>query len=130
MILKVSYIFLATDKSKSIVDGNYTKILLDENNKIPSIIVEDTEQMDSRCILNFLINTYIKYDYDFVIKQLGDVFMSKNCIEVAYISTLPYSHGFNKLGNVYGIKDLHINNIDIEDKYAEIITKFGSSSFR
>lgn len=130
MLLKISYIILASNNKDNLSDGNYTKILLDEYNKIPSITVGEIMGKDSNFFLKNITNTYLKYDYEFLIKQLGDTIIKDDIIEVIYISTVPYVYGFNKSGNVYGIKDLHKNNINIEEKYADTISRFGSAPFR
>jgi hypothetical protein len=130
MLLKISYIILASNNKDNLSDGNYTKILLDENNKIPSISIDNFMGMDAHIFLKKITETYLKYDYEFIIKQLGDTIISDNVVEVIYISTVPYAYGFNSNGNVYGIKDLHKNNINIEEKYAETIARFGSAPFR
>lgn len=128
--LKVTYLVVALDKTKQNIDRNYLKLLLDNNNEVPSKTVCSVSTDDNVKILKELHNEFLNYDYGYVYKTLAGFRIIDNTCEVCYIATMNYIPDFYKSGNVYTLNEIQDRNILIEEYYGEIFAKFGSRSFR
>lgn len=132
LTLKLSYIVLSTDKSRSDIDRSYLKILLDENNQIISKTFDSLLIYEEHLLeLEKLHTKYVNYDYNYVLKTLcGFRSLGNNVCEVCYITNVNHMPDFYKAGNLYTLEEIQDRNILLEEYHGEFFGKFGTKSFR
>ena len=128
--LKVSYIISAIDRRSNILDPLNYKLILTDDLKIPSRIVDELKGTDSHFnTLKNIHDEYVKYSYDYPIKMLCGFRTLDDICEVTYITSLNYIPGLNKSGRIISIGEMQDNNIFIEEYYGELFVKFGGKTF-
>lgn len=129
--LKISYLVVALDKTLTNVNKSYLKLLLTDDLSVPSIIIDDISNFESPLeALRRLHDEYIKYNFEFPIKQLCDVRFVGNICEITYLITLNYVPKMNKKGRLFSLREIQERNIEIEEYYGKNFVKSGANIFR
>lgn len=123
MKLQVSYLISAVDPSKKCSDPDYLRIFLDDNKKVPHIIIERTE-VDELSILKELHSKYLKCDFSFYpISLTGFRFLDSETCEVCYNVTLRYFSNVAVGGKWYTLSEIQNNKILLEEYHGELYFK-------
>lgn len=124
---EVSIIFLFADKNYLQTDPNYYKILLTEDHHIIKKELLAIFKTPEDCLQN-IYNEYIKIDYDWPTKYLGNCRKNKNIIEITYICKLPMFDNCYKSGKLINISDFL--DLKLDEYYVKIISSNNPESFR
>lgn len=124
-INKLSWMVIAKDKNKPFLQQNL--ILLEDYNFINTDIAYG-DNIDSA--LKALSSRYLKYDPDFVNKELVDIVsINQNCtiLEIIYLSLVNYIPGLNNYGTFYSLEEIERRNIEINERYGKHLRRKCSS---
>lgn len=124
--IKLSLIILFADQSCLQTDVNYYKILLDSKNIISKEINVFTPSLETS--LKELFEEYVKIDFEWPIKYLGDCRKINDTIEITYICKMPFLKDCIKNGSVINIQEF--NNLYTEEYYGKILSSGSIRSFR
>lgn len=113
--IRVSFIILAVDWSKSQLDESFLHILLD-NRSIPDTILSGGEtgpQIDET------LSKYINSPTNTINKKIAEVLFKNDEIEIIYTIQLVLIKNINKLGSFYTPREIQNRNINIDGKYGK-----------
>lgn len=114
---KLSWIVIAKDKSKPFLQQNL--ILLEDHDFVNTDL---TYGDNIEKALESLSSRYLKYDPNFVTKELVDIVsINKDniALEIIYLSVINYMPNLNKFGTFYSIEEIERRNINIDERYGK-----------
>ena len=120
--VEVGLLTIFADQSFAQTNPNFFKILLTEEDKIPTKKIGALHKTIPIC-LNELYNEYLKIDYDWPLKELSNCRKINKNIEITYLCRLPYVKDCTKAGKLINIVDFM--SLITDEYYVEIIS--GSS---
>lgn len=127
MKLKITYLIGAINRGAAPSDRSYLRILVDEDGKPPSKYITTKDEHET---LKSLHNEYINYHFEYTSRLLcGFRKVDTEEFEICYISTVNYLPDFYKKGTVGSFSSLADRNILVEEYYANLFSKFGTTTF-
>jgi len=129
MKIKISYLVIKLDKSLFPTDDNYIRTLLNGEGLLPFAYMGTG---DESFTLRSIHEKYLNVDYEWATKMLcGFRKLSQSEAEVVYITTLSLAGGIEKRGDFYTFSNMEKSKLpELDPYYVELISKFGSSTFR
>lgn len=125
MIVRISLIVISVDKSLQLNNKDYSKLLLTDDDKIPSVEFKSFKKKTEETFLRKLCEKHLNYKYEFLLKRLSSVVIQNNEVDIIYSSTVPYSFSFVKNGKLVRLVD----NLEIDERYQRAITGSGSAFY-
>ena len=129
MKIKISYLVITMNKSLFPTDDNYIKTLLTNEGFLPSAYMGTGDESST---LRSIHEKYLNVDYEWTTKMLcGFRKLNQSEAEIIYITTLSLSGVIEKKGDFYTFDKMEKSHLpELDPYYVELISKFGSSTFR
>lgn len=130
MKVKISLLMVMSNANVSMKDKDFTKILLDEKEEIPSeLAYKSTDET-----LKKICSKYIKIDYGWMVKELADFRISiidgETVGEAVYITYMPPIDDSIRRGNFLSLEEIYSRNIGVDEFYEHILIGSGRKLFR
>lgn len=126
--VKITYLITAIDGRMGVSNPSHLKILLTDDLDFPSITLDNLNG-GLESYLQQIHNTYLKYDFNYPYKSLVGARSIDGVCELVYITVSSYMPSFNLSGRLFSLQEILDRNIEIEDYYGQLITRFASIPF-